>query len=316
MLAPSLGGLRPCRAIPCTARGSRQTAHRRFVTRCAKGDVLLQVNDLHAKVADSGKEILKGVTLTIREGEVHAIMGKNGSGKSTLSKVRNGVTSRDVHTAAQVLVGHPDYEVTGGSVTYKGKNLLDMEPEERSHEGVFLSFQSPIEVPGVSNIDFLRLACNARRKAKGDTELDPIEFYGYLMPKLELLNMDVAFLNRNVNEGFSGGEKKRNEILQLACLEVCTLHALVAHNLEGRNTHSYKQKRMHTHRLTCPSWMRSTVGWTLMPCGTCQPQSMHSSATTVPRSWSHITRYTGLFVVVLSTLIKTPCCVLLTGHVL
>lgn len=223
MLTPSL--LRPCRAIPCTSRGTVQTAHRRIVPRCAKGDVLLQVNDLHAKVADSGKEILKGVSLTIREGEVHAIMGKNGSGKSTLSKV----VLREVHRhpvrahtslVAQVLVGHPDYEVTGGSVTYKGKDLLDMEPEERSHEGVFLSFQSPIEVPGVSNIDFLRLACNARRKAKGEAELDPIEFYGYLMPKLELLNMDVAFLNRNVNEGFSGGEKKRNEILQLACLEV------------------------------------------------------------------------------------------------
>lgn len=217
MLAPSLCGLRPCRAVPCTSR--RSAAH--LVTRCAKGDVLLQVNDLHAKVADSGKEILKGVTLTIREGEVHAIMGKNGSGKSTLSKVGHHRVHPGTTHRPQVLVGHPDYEVTGGSVTYKGKDLLDMEPEERSHEGVFLSFQSPIEVPGVSNIDFLRLACNARRKAKGEAELDPIEFYGYLMPKLELLNMDVAFLNRNVNEGFSGGEKKRNEILQLACLEVC-----------------------------------------------------------------------------------------------
>jgi len=131
-------------------------------------------------------------------------MGKNGSGKSTLSKV---------------LVGHPDYEVTGGTAMYKGKNLFDLEPEERSHEGLFLSFQSPIEIPGVSNVDFLRMACNARRKALGQTELDPLEFYAHVIPKLELLKMDPTFLNRNVNQGFSGGEKKRNEILQLAVLD-------------------------------------------------------------------------------------------------
>lgn len=131
-------------------------------------------------------------------------MGKNGSGKSTLSKV---------------LVGHPDYEVTGGSASFKGKDLFALEPEERSHAGLFLSFQSPIEIPGVSNVDFLRMACNARRKQQGKPELDPLEFYAYVMPKLELLNMDPTFLNRNVNEGFSGGEKKRNEILQLAVLE-------------------------------------------------------------------------------------------------
>eukprot|EP00963_Diacronema_lutheri_P013306 scaffold2630_cov350-Pavlova_lutheri.AAC.12 len=136
--------------------------------------------------------------------EIHAIMGKNGSGKSTLSKV---------------LVGHPSYEVTGGSVTYKGEDLFELEPEERSHAGLFLSFQSPIEVPGVSNTDFLRMACNARRKALGKPEMDPLEFYAYLTPKLEELNMDIGFLNRNVNEGFSGGEKKRNEILQLSVLE-------------------------------------------------------------------------------------------------
>jgi len=166
--------------------------------------VVLQVTDLQAKVAATGQQILNGVNLTIREGEVHAIMGKNGSGKSTLSKV---------------LVGHPDYVVTGGSATFKGKSLLDMEPEERAHMGLFMSFQSPVEIPGVSNIDFLRMAANSRRKALGQPELDPLEFYAYVMPKLELLNMDPAFLNRNVNEGFSGGEKKRNEILQLAVLE-------------------------------------------------------------------------------------------------
>lgn len=131
-------------------------------------------------------------------------MGKNGSGKSTLSKV---------------LVGHPDYEVTGGTASFKGQDLLELEPEERSHAGLFLSFQSPIEIPGVSNVDFLRMACNARRKALGQPELDPLEFYAHIIPKLELLKMDPTFLNRNVNEGFSGGEKKRNEILQLAVLD-------------------------------------------------------------------------------------------------
>ncbi|KAG2434735.1 hypothetical protein HXX76_007624 [Chlamydomonas incerta] len=174
--------------------------------RCAAApaDVMLEVKNLTASIAGTNTPILKGVNLTIRNGEVHAIMGKNGSGKSTLSKV---------------LVGHPDYEVTGGTAVFKGKNLFEMEPEERSHAGLFLSFQTPIEVPGVSNVDFLRMACNARRKSLGQSELDPLEFYAYIMPKLEMLNMDPTFLNRNVNEGFSGGEKKRNEILQLAVLE-------------------------------------------------------------------------------------------------
>eukprot|EP00854_Cymbomonas_tetramitiformis_P021960 gene21960-26449_t len=144
-------------------------------------------------------------------------MGKNGSGKSTFSKV---------------LVGHPAYEVTGGTALYKGQNLFDLEPEERSRAGVFLSFQSPVEVPGVSNTDFLRSSYNARAKAMGKPELEPLEFYAHLMPKdssvaighalllqLEALKMDISFLNRNVNEGFSGGEKKRNEILQLSVLE-------------------------------------------------------------------------------------------------
>lgn len=170
----------------------------------APATVMLEVQGLSARIAGTEQQILNGVNLTIRKGEVHAIMGKNGSGKSTLSKV---------------LVGHPDYEVTAGSATYKGKNLFELEPEERSHDGLFLSFQSPIEVPGVSNVDFLRMACNARRKTQGVQELDPLEFYAHVMPKLDLLKMDPTFLNRNVNEGFSGGEKKRNEILQLAVLE-------------------------------------------------------------------------------------------------
>lgn len=183
---------------------SRRSMRRCGSSRAAIGDVLLEIKDLEATVATTGQTILKGVNLTLHRGEVAAIMGKNGSGKSTLSKV---------------LVGHPDYEVAAGSVTYKGEDLLELEPEERSHLGIFLSFQSPIEVPGVSNIDFLRMATNARRKSLGMSELDPLEFYGHVAPKLEALNMDPAFLNRNVNEGFSGGEKKRNEILQLACLE-------------------------------------------------------------------------------------------------
>eukprot|EP00798_Chlamydomonas_sp_ICE-L_P003893 gene3893-13963_t len=185
---------------PSTIRSSR----RALLCRASSGKVVLEVKDLTAKIVATGQQILNGVNLTVREGEVHAIMGKNGSGKSTLSKV---------------LVGHPDYEVTGGSATFKGSNLFDLEPEERSHAGLFLSFQSPIEIPGVSNVDFLRMSYNAKKKAMGLPELDPLEFYAYVMPKLELLKMDPTFLNRNVNEGFSGGEKKRNEILQLAVLE-------------------------------------------------------------------------------------------------
>lgn len=164
---------------------------------------LLQVNDLKAKIVESDLEILHGVNLTVNEGEVHAIMGKNGSGKSTFAKV---------------LVGHPDYEVTGGSVVFKGENLLDMEPEERSLAGLFMSFQSPVEIPGVSNDQFLVMAYNARRRKLGLPELGPLECFSYLMEKLQLVNMKPDFLNRNVNQGFSGGERKRNEILQLAVL--------------------------------------------------------------------------------------------------
>ena len=163
---------------------------------------MIQINDLHASV--SGKEILRGITLDLDAGEVHAIMGPNGSGKSTL---------------AQVLAGHPGYEITGGSVTYRGKDLLDMEPEERAQAGIFLAFQYPVEIPGVSNAYFLRSAYNEIRKARGEAEADPLEFLDIVAERLKLVDLDESMLNRSVNAGFSGGEKKRNEILQLAVLD-------------------------------------------------------------------------------------------------
>jgi len=166
------------------------------------GNVLLEVTDL--RVAVGGIEILKGVDLMIREGEVHAIMGPNGSGKSTL---------------AQVLAGHPAYTVLAGTVTYDGKDLLAMTPEERAREGVFLAFQYPVEIRGITNSYFLRSALNALRKHRGQPELDPIDFLQFLEEKLEAIGWDDSMMNRPVNEGFSGGEKKRNEILQLAVLE-------------------------------------------------------------------------------------------------
>jgi Fe-S cluster assembly ATP-binding protein len=162
---------------------------------------LLQINDLRATVAD--KEILKGLSLTVSAGEVHAVMGPNGSGKSTL---------------AQVLAGNPAYAVTGGSVTYDGSDLLAMAAEERAQKGVFLAFQYPVEIPGVSNAYFLRAAYNEIRKAHGQEEVDPLEFADLMDEKLKLVDMDSAMLTRSVNAGFSGGEKKRNEILQMAVL--------------------------------------------------------------------------------------------------
>ncbi len=163
---------------------------------------MLKIDTLHATVGD--KEILKGISLTVNAGEVHAIMGPNGSGKSTL---------------AQVIAGHPGYAVTRGSITYDGRDLIAMQPEERAQSGVFLAFQYPIEIPGVTNAYFMRSAFNEVRKARGGDELDPIEFLDLMEEKLKLVDMDVSMLHRSVNAGFSGGEKKRNEILQMAVLE-------------------------------------------------------------------------------------------------
>jgi Fe-S cluster assembly ATP-binding protein len=163
---------------------------------------MLDIKNLKASVGE--KEILRGIDLAVGTGEIHAIMGPNGSGKSTL---------------AQVLAGNPAFEVTAGSVTYDGRDLLEMAPEERAQAGIFLAFQYPIEIPGVTNAYFLRSAYNEIRKARGGEEVDPMEFVGIVEEKLKLVDMDPDMLNRSVNTGFSGGEKKRNEILQLAVLE-------------------------------------------------------------------------------------------------
>ena len=163
---------------------------------------MLEITDLHASV--EGNEILRGVSLNVRAGEVHAIMGPNGSGKSTL---------------AQVLAGHPAYQVTQGTVRYEGKDLFDMDPEERARDGLFLAFQYPVAIRGITNSYFLRSAVNAIRKHQGLPELDPLDFLQVLEDKLKAIGWDDSLMNRAVNEGFSGGEKKRNEILQLAVLE-------------------------------------------------------------------------------------------------
>lgn len=163
---------------------------------------MLEIRNLHARIDE--KEILKGINLTIQAGEIHAIMGPNGSGKSTLAKV---------------IAGHPSFTVTSGDIVFEGQSILDMEPEERARSGVFLAFQYPVEIPGVNNANFLRLAYNAKRQHNGEEELDPLDFDEVLRDKMKLVEMDPSFINRSVNEGFSGGEKKRNEILQMAVLE-------------------------------------------------------------------------------------------------
>lgn len=163
---------------------------------------MLEIKNLHARV--EGKEILKGLNLTIRDGEVHVLMGPNGSGKSTLS---------------HVLVGNPKYEVTEGSIVFNGKDLLSLSAEDRSHEGIFMSFQAPIEIPGVSMTNFMRAALNAKRKYEGREPLSPSEFLKLLREKRQIVGLDAHFMSRGVNEGFSGGERKRNEIFQMAVLE-------------------------------------------------------------------------------------------------
>ncbi|PSO86088.1 MAG: Fe-S cluster assembly ATPase SufC [Cyanobacteria bacterium SW_12_48_29] len=165
-------------------------------------NVILSVRNLTAEV--EGTPILNGVNLEVKAGEIHAIMGRNGSGKSTLSKV---------------LAGHPDYKVTEGEIIFQGENILEMEPDERSLKGMFLAFQYPLEIPGVSTLDFLRVAYNSQRKQQGLEEMDAFDFEDLVEEKLELVKMDPSFLERSLNEGFSGGEKKRNEILQMALLE-------------------------------------------------------------------------------------------------
>jgi len=163
---------------------------------------MLEINNLNASIGDS--HILRGLSLNVSAGEVHAIMGPNGSGKSTL---------------AQVIAGHDDYKVSSGTVNYKGQDLLQLEPEERAREGIFLGFQYPVEIPGVNNAYLLKAAVNAKRKHQGLEEIDAFEFLKLAKEKMAVLDMDPKFLNRGVNEGFSGGEKKRNEILQMAMLE-------------------------------------------------------------------------------------------------
>jgi len=163
---------------------------------------MLEIKDL--KAGAEGRDILKGVTLSVKPGEVHAIMGPNGSGKSTL---------------ARVLAGHPAYEVTGGAVEFNGKDLLDLDPEERACEGVFMAFQYPVEIPGVNNSYFLKAALNAQRKHRGEPELDAMDFLALVKDRLQVLHIDDELMRRPVNEGFSGGEKKRNEIFQMLVLQ-------------------------------------------------------------------------------------------------
>nr|YP_009397633.1 Iron-sulfur cluster formation ABC transporterATP-binding subunit [Dipterosiphonia australica]ARW66819.1 Iron-sulfur cluster formation ABC transporterATP-binding subunit [Dipterosiphonia australica] len=162
----------------------------------------LRINNLHANI--DNKEIITGLNLVIKKGEIHVIMGKNGSGKSTLAKI---------------IAGHPSYEITKGNIFFKSEDITHEEPEDRAHKGIFLAFQYPIEVPGVSNIDFLRLAYNSKQKSINKDEIDPLSFFTIINKELEKIEMNPLFLNRSLNEGFSGGEKKKNEILQMSLLQ-------------------------------------------------------------------------------------------------
>lgn len=166
-------------------------------------ETIIEIKDLHAKIVD-GPEIIKGLNLKVQAGETHAIMGPNGSGKSTLSKV---------------LAGHPSYEITKGSISFLGKDLTELEVEERANLGLFLAFQYPVEIPGVNNSSFLRMAYNAKQKSQGLEEMDPLDFEDFILEKIKVLKMNPEFLERSLNEGFSGGEKKKNEILQLLTLD-------------------------------------------------------------------------------------------------
>lgn len=163
---------------------------------------ILEIRNLIASVGEV--QILNGINLTVNEGEIHAIMGKNGSGKSTLAKI---------------ISGHPSYNVLGGDILFYGRSILDMAPEDRARKGIFLGFQYPVEIPGVTNADFLRLSYNSRRREQNKQELEPLEFFEFITKQLEIVEMNPSFLSRNVNEGFSGGEKKRNEILQMSLLD-------------------------------------------------------------------------------------------------
>ncbi|MEO1297882.1 MAG: Fe-S cluster assembly ATPase SufC [Cyanobacteria bacterium J06636_16] len=195
---------------------------------------MLSVRDLHATV--DGTAILKGVNLEVKAGEIHAIMGLNGSGKSTFSKV---------------LAGHPDYEVTSGEVHFKREDILEAEPHDRATAGIFLAFQYPLEIPGVSNRDFLRVAFNAHRKARGKEEMDVFDFDDLIEEKLDVVKMDAAFLDRSVNEGFSGGEKKRNEILQMALLEPAL--AILDETDSGLDIDALKTVANGVNQLTTPN---------------------------------------------------------------
>jgi Fe-S cluster assembly ATP-binding protein len=196
--------------------------------------VLLNIQNLVAIVGTT--QIINGLNLVVKEGEIHAIMGKNGSGKSTLAKI---------------IAGHPSYVVESGDIIFEGKSVLQTPAEERAQQGIFLGFQYPIEIPGVSNADFLRLSFNSRRKFQSLSELEPLEFFEFISKKLEVVGMDPSFLNRNVNEGFSGGEKKRNEILQMAVLD--TKIAILDETDSGLDIDALKTVASGINKLTTSS---------------------------------------------------------------